>query len=150
MTRLRSRSTPSVTEWLNTTAGAGECDIFTTMNSGSINDPFPAGDQAYTLTNDDTYRSRASASYITGSHNAKIGFEGAYFSEKISNEVNDLRLTYHYQTPATTGTWNTATRSGNCLAAPATEPFPCGNMSLYYPEDANNTRSCGPSRSGSR
>ena len=121
----------------NTQTGAGLCDIFTTMISGSINTPFPQGFNI--LRNDDTYRSRASASYITGAHNAKIGFEGSYFSEKIRNEINDLRLNYHYQTPATTGTWNTTTQSGNCLLAPASQPFPCGNMSLYYPEDANNT-----------
>ena len=72
------------------------------MVSGSLNDSFP-GVTPNTLVNDDTYRSRASASYITGSHNAKIGFEGAYFSEKIRNEANDIRLNYHYITPATTG-----------------------------------------------
>ncbi len=101
------------------------------------------------MRNDDTYRSRAGASYITGAHNAKIGFEGAYFAEKIRNEVNDLRLNYHYQTPATAGTWNTATQSGNCLLAPAGRAVPCGNMSLYYPEDAT-THCCVPDLSGSR
>ncbi len=64
------------------------------------------------MLNDDTYRSRASASYITGAHNAKIGFKGIYFAEKIRNEVNDLRMNYHYQTPATTGTWNSITHTG--------------------------------------
>ena len=68
----------------------------------------------------------------------KIGFEGAYFSEKIRNEANDIRLNYHYITPATTGTWNTTTRTGNCLAAPAEDIYACGNMTLYNPEDPTN------------
>jgi len=123
--------------WPFGSPAAGQCDIFSTMISGSINAPFPGGQNV--LRNDDTYRSKASASYITGAHNAKVGFEGAYFSEKIRNEINDLRLNYHYQTPATTGTWNAQTRSGNCLAAPAGTPYACGNMSLYYPEDPTNT-----------
>jgi hypothetical protein len=52
-----------------------------------------------------------------------------------------MRLSYHYQTPVrtVTGTWNETTRSGNCAAAPVTSPFPCGNMSMYYPEDINNS-----------
>ena len=92
-----------------------------TLNWNLINDQFPGG--INTLTNDDTYRSRASASYITGSHNAKIGYEGAYFSEKIRNEVNDFRLTYHYATPSTT-----------CLSdvSSGVNPYACGNMNLYY------------------
>jgi hypothetical protein len=101
------------------TNGVGSCNIFNTMNSGSINDQFPGG--TYTLTTDGTYRSRGTASYITGSHNAKIGWEGAYFSEGIRNEVNDLRLSYHYATPDPT-----------CLDQRATNPYACGNMSLYY------------------
>ena len=83
--------------WPIGSPAAGMCDIFSTMISGSINSPFPNGQNV--LRNDDTYRSRASASYITGAHNAKVGFEGAYFAEKIRNEVNDIRLNYHYQTP---------------------------------------------------
>jgi hypothetical protein len=103
----------------NMTGGAGVCDIFTTMISGSINEQFPGGFTV--LINDDTYRSRATASYITGSHNAKAGFEGAYFSEKVRNEVNDLRLSYHYETPPAT-----------CVDTLATNPWACGNMTLHY------------------
>jgi hypothetical protein len=123
--------------WANNVTSAGTCDVFATMVSGSLNDSFP-GVTPNTLVNDDTYRSRASASYITGSHNAKFGFEGAYFSEKIRNEANDIRLNYHYITPATTGTWNATTRTGNCLLAPATDVYACGNMTLYNPEDPTN------------
>ena len=130
--------TPPLPNVANTQTGAGMCDIFTTMNSGSMNAPFPLGNQGGRLLNDDTYQSRASASYITGAHNAKVGFVGSYFAEKIRNEVNDLRLQYHYQTPATTGTWNSITHSGNCLNAPDSEPWACGNMTRYYPEDPDN------------
>jgi hypothetical protein len=85
----------------NSTASPGTCSVFSSLISGSINDQFPGGLQ--TMTNSDTYRSRATASYITGSHNAKIGFEGAYFKQQVRNEVNDFRQTYHYATPVTTG-----------------------------------------------
>jgi len=124
-------------DWPMGTSSAGTCNVFSTMVSGSLNDSFP-GVTPNTLLNDDTYRSRASASYITGSHNAKIGFDGAYFSEKVRNEANDVRLDYHYITPATSGTWNATTRTGNCLAAPAGDIYACGNMSLYYPDDPRN------------
>ena len=49
----------------------------------------------------------------------------------------------------TTGTWNATTRTGNCLLAPATDPYACGNMSLYYPEDPTN-RDLLPSEAGRR
>jgi hypothetical protein len=126
----------------NYNGGAGTCNIFGSFNSGSINDAFPGtnGGGTNTLIKDKNFRSRASASYITGSHNAKIGWEGAYFTETTRNAVNDSRLSYHYGTPIITGaTWNTATRSGNCkLADPVTDPYACGNNSLYYPEDPTN------------
>jgi hypothetical protein len=110
----------------NTTNGTGACSIFNTLISGSINDQFPGGN--HLMRNDDTYRSRASASYVTGSHNAKIGFEGAYFSEKIRNEVNDFRLNYMYETPDAT-----------CVNNLAADPWACGNMTLHYANsDPNN------------
>ena len=92
------------------------------VDSGSLNYPFASSSNPGSnglgpsaLRNADTYRSRASASYVTGAHNAKIGFEGAYYSEKIRNQVNDMRLELPLPDAATTGTWNAATRSGNCL-----------------------------------
>ena len=52
------------------------------------------------MLDDDTYRSRATASYVTGSHNAKIGFEGAYFAEKIRpTRSTTCGSSYHYGTP---------------------------------------------------
>jgi hypothetical protein len=136
--------------------GAGACGVFSTFGSGSVNDSAPSSNPFLNTPNqllrDQTYRSRSSASYITGTHNVKVGWEGAYFGERTRNEANDLRLNYHYATPVTTGTWNAATRTitpllpgqpgfpGNgCLGAdPVTSPYACGNMSLYYPTDPNN------------
>lgn len=108
------------------TGGVGSCNVFNTMNSGSINDAFP-GVVPNTLNKDGTWRSRGTASYITGSHNAKIGWEGGYFTERVRNEVNDLRLSYHYATPDPT-----------CVGQTATNPYACGNMTLYYPNDPFN------------
>jgi carboxypeptidase family protein len=71
----------------------------------------------------DDYRWRAAASYVTGSHNAKIGYDAAYFSQLRHNVVNDLRWTYRYDTPAAT-----------CATAAAG----CGNTSLYFPNDPTN------------
>ena len=105
---------------------AGGCGIFSTMNSGSINESFSQpGGAIQTMINDDTFRSRASASYITGTHNVKLGWDGAYFTEKTRNEVNDPRMNYHYLTPAAT-----------CLAS--ADPLACGNTRLYYEDDPFN------------
>ena len=71
--------------------GPGICSIFNTMISGSINEAFNNASGIQKL-DDDTYRTRATASYVTGSHNAKIGWEGAYFCGKTTNVVNDMRL----------------------------------------------------------
>ena len=97
----------------------GFCGTFA-CTSGSLNDGIAAGGSE--LRNSDNYRSRASASYITGSHNAKVGYEGGYYMQKSTNNANDLRLTYDMVTPA-----------GNCIAT-----LTCGNTSLYFPEDPNN------------
>jgi hypothetical protein len=124
--------------------GVGKCKT-EAINSGSINYPFVSADDrdlnflgGAALRNHDMYRSRASAAYVTGTHHAKFGFEGLYYSEQSRNAVNDLRLSYHYLTPSTSGTWNSVTRTGNCLLAPAFDPYACGNMSRYYPDDPQN------------
>ena len=104
---------------VNQTSGSGN----TTLLSGSKNDALLAGGYAARIRNSDNIRSALSASYITGSHNAKIGYEGAYFMEKTTPKVNDPRLTIQMQTPATTCASNNS----------------CGNTSLYFPEDPNNT-----------
>jgi hypothetical protein len=104
------------------------------ISSGSIKYPFASSANpdlndlgSAALVNHDEYHSRASASYGTGSHVAKVGFEGVYYAEQSQNAVNDLRLDYHYLTPLP-----------GCLAALGTNPFACGNMTLLDPADPQN------------
>jgi hypothetical protein len=119
-TKVNTTITNNVTAFPGGTAG--NCSIFNTMISGSINEAFNNNSGIQKL-DDDAYRTKAVASYVTGSHNAKIGWEGAYFAEKTTNVVNDMRLAYHYGTP-----------DASCLAtAPsAANPWPCGNMTLQW------------------
>ena len=48
----------------------------------------------------DNWQSRASASYVTGSHNVKVGYQGQYLARVSNPYFNDLRLQYNYATPA--------------------------------------------------
>lgn len=48
----------------------------------------------------DNVQSRASASYITGSHNLKLGYQGQYLRRVDTPFYNDLRMQYAYATPA--------------------------------------------------
>jgi hypothetical protein len=89
------------------------------VQSGNLNNG-PGGAAEYR--NLDDFRPRASASYITGSHAAKIGYDGGYFSQKRHNTAGNTRLTYRYDTPD--------------FSCPAT--LTCGNTSLYFPSDPNN------------
>jgi carboxypeptidase family protein len=73
------------------------------------------------------YRSRASMSYVTGSHHAKFGYDGGYYMQDQKNQMNGPRLFYRYQMPAT-----------NCANTAPLSSFPCGNTSLQYPEDPFN------------
>jgi hypothetical protein len=50
----------------------------------------------------DNIQSRASASYITGSHNIKLGYQGQYLGLVQTPFYNDLRMQYTYMTPAAT------------------------------------------------
>jgi hypothetical protein len=72
----------------------------------------------------DNYRSRASMSYVTGSHHAKFGYDGGYYSQLQTNKVNSLQESYNYAAPAATT---------NCSI-----PGACGNTSLQFPSDPNN------------
>jgi hypothetical protein len=74
-------------------------------------------------------RPRASISYVTGSHAAKFGYDGGYFAQTRRNKTGNTRLDYRYDTPALA-----------CLstAPTAANPYPCGNTSLYYPDDPTN------------
>ena len=73
------------------------------------------------------YRPRASFSYVTGSHHAKIGYDGGYFAQTRRNTAGNTRLTYRYDTPAAT-----------CFNAASPAASTCGNTSLYYPNDPYN------------
>ena len=127
-TKVNTTITDNVTA--NPGGAAGNCSIFNTMVSGSLNEGFNNASGIQKL-DDDTYRTKATASYVTGSHNAKLGFESAYFGEGTTNVVNDARLSYHYGTPDATCLTTTPT---------AANPFPCGNMTLYYGStDPTNT-----------
>ena len=63
----------------------------TQMQTGSINNAL--------INNVDNIQSRASASYVTGSHNVKLGYQGIYSSRSERRAWNDLRLRYTYDTP---------------------------------------------------
>jgi hypothetical protein len=75
------------------------------------------------------WRPRASISYVTGTHNVKIGYDGGYFAQTRVNRSGNTRLEYRYDTP-----------NANCLttAPTAGNPYPCGNTSLYFPNDPFN------------
>jgi hypothetical protein len=122
MDSVATKVNSTITDNVTTNGGAGQCSIFVTMISGSINEGFNNASGIQKL-DDDTYRTRATASYVTGSHNAKLGFESAWFGEGTTNVVNDSRLAYHYGTPDATCLTTTPT---------AANPYPCGNMTLYY------------------
>jgi hypothetical protein len=90
--------------------------------SGSLNTKI--GEGAAEVRDNNNYRTRASLSYVTGSHHAKFGYEGGYYTQLETNEANQLGLTYLYFDPAATA---------NCNI-----PGTCGNMSLQFPNDPNN------------
>jgi Carboxypeptidase regulatory-like domain len=91
------------------------------VSSGSINDA--------TYWNNDNIQSAASVSYVTGSHNVKLGYQGAYLMQTSSPHFNDMRLSYSYATPAST-----------CVAGPTPPAAPatwCG-LSPFNPGDPYN------------
>ena len=45
---------------------------------------------------DNPNRWRATMSYVTGAHNMKVGYQGAYMVEDIENHGNDLNLAYTF------------------------------------------------------
>ncbi len=113
----------SVAARLNGTAGG----IFTPLQSGSI--------YSGNVDNLDNYRMRLSASYVTGTHNAKIGWDGQYYWQKQNVFINQPRMMFTYTTPGVT-----------CYNAANPAASTCGNTSLYYPGDPfNQTRRPVPS-----
>ena len=105
---------------------------FFALTSGSLNSAI-AGGGAEVL-DSSNYRMRASGSYVTGTHHAKIGYDGAYFNRDQTNQANDLRLSYTYRAPVVGGPGGTVTAP--CLTS--TNPLACGNTSLQFPNDPFN------------
>jgi hypothetical protein len=95
---------------------------FFALTSGSLNSSMTPGGGAERRDLNNV-RTRASASYVTGSHHAKVGYEGGYYSQLQLNEANNLQMTYNYIWPAST-----------CAATNA-----CGNTSLQFPLNPTNT-----------
>ncbi len=94
------------------------------LQSANLNNG-PGGAAEYR--NLDDYRPRASISYVTGSHAAKLGYDGGFFSQNRHNTAGNTRLTYRYDTPA-----------ANCFNAANPVASSCGNTSLYFPSDPFN------------
>ena len=101
-------------EKVNRTVGA---------NTGIISGSLTGG----SLTNSDNWRSGGTASYITGGHNAKVGYEGQWYSRIQNNMPNEPRLSYTYTTP-----------SANCTNPSLNTVALCGNTSMWYPQDPTN------------
>ncbi len=94
------------------------------LTSGSLNGSLTQNDPHLRKTQ--SYRSRASAAYVTGSHNAKVGYEGGYFTNKQTNTFNDPQLLYNYTQPGTA-----------CLTS--TNPLACGQLlAEQFPNDPFN------------
>ena len=130
---------PRVTEF-GSTAGVDETGPLNGTNfnlfgipSGPLNNG-PGGAAESRSLND--FRPRASISYVTGSHNVKIGYDGGYFAQTRRNTAGNTRLEYRYQTPAE-GCFNAANPAAST----------CGVTTLYHPEDPfNQARRPVPSR----
>ena len=95
------------------------------LTSGSLASALAGGGAE--ARDNDSYRTRASMSYVSGGHHTKIGWDGGYYMQDQTNQMNDSRLFYRYSKPATT-----------CVTAAPLETFPCGNTSLQFPADPYN------------
>src|SRR4030095_6533124 len=73
------------------------------------------------------WRPRASISYVTGTHNLKVGYDGGYFAQTRRNRTGNTRLEYRYDTPAV-----------DCYNVADPAASVCGNTSLYSPNDPYN------------
>ena len=121
---------PRVTEF-GSTAGMDATGPLNSTNfnifgipSGPLNNG-PGGAAESRDLND--YRPRASISYVTGSHNVKVGYDGGYFAQTRRNTAGNTRLEYRYQTP-----------SANCFNEADPAESTCGITSLHYPDDPYN------------
>ena len=108
---------PRITETgLNINVAPGGCaNPQCTITSGSINNAID-----WLINN---IQSNAAASYVTGSHNLKVGYQGQYLSRVSNPFFNDLRLAYGYATPA-----STCTSTPAVVTATGTASTWCGIM----------------------
>jgi hypothetical protein len=97
------------------------------MITGPLNSP-TLGPAAAEYRDNDDWRTRASLAYVSGTHNAKFGWDGGFYSQVRNNSVNDPRLNYRFDTPASATCYNAANPAAST----------CGNTSLYYPNDPYN------------
>jgi carboxypeptidase family protein len=122
---------PRVIEYGSTVGADDVSPVLNTTNfstNGVPSGPFADGITGLAeQRNLNDWRPRASISYVTGSHAAKIGYDGGYFAQTRRNRTNNNRLEYRYDTPSAT-----------CYNAANPAASTCGNTSLYYPNDPYN------------
>lgn len=85
---------------VNNFAGFGGVGSAFALQSGSLNTDLTSGGSRAQRIGSDNVRSSASISYVTGTHNAKIGYEGAIIRQSVINQANDPRMTYNYTQPS--------------------------------------------------
>jgi hypothetical protein len=112
---------------VNQFAGNG----FFALTSGSLNSQIGAGGAE--KLDSGNYRMRGSASYVTGTHHAKVGYDGAVYLRDQTNKVNNTRLSYNYASPITV-----VAGVGTAPCLTSTNPLACGNTSLQFPNDPFN------------
>jgi len=76
-------------------------------------------DFAFNDNNATPYNWRAAASYITGAHNLKVGYQGSYFISHMGRVSNDTQLRYTFNSPANLpGGWRPTPNSVSYYLAP--------------------------------
>ena len=78
----------------NQTRGLARVTEITARNGAAANLSYRSANWANDF--DNPNRWRFSASYVTGAHNMKFGYEGSYLVEDIQNFGNDLNLAYSF------------------------------------------------------
>ena len=112
--------------WRLNNAFAGQLPFFA-LTSGSLTNAagglFETRDQHY-------WRMRGSIAYVSGSHHAKFGYDGGYYKQLETNQVNNSLLTFNYVSPAATAV---------CVNSTNPAVNPCGNLDpLQFPSDPFN------------
>jgi hypothetical protein len=110
----------------NPNAFAGLSPFFAATSGSITGTPgslFETRDQHY-------WRTRGSIAYVTGSHHAKFGYDGGYYKQLETNQVNSSLLTYNYVSPSAAAV---------CVASANPAVNPCGNLlTAQFPTDPFN------------